>query len=412
MTYRTAHHGTAAPPACPPPRLAAVLRPELPGLAQTIEAEIRRSFPEYADVDSCEGSMGLRDAVLEILEAFVDRIADPGRGDDARVQKVCEELGRHEAHQGRSLDTLLAAYRAGTQLAWRRVMALARRHRFSAAVMLVLADATFAYMDMLSDRSRRGYQDAMARFEGELEERRRRLLRLILERPPVPRAAIAELAAEARWEVPEEVTMAALSGEAPEIRSALDEDLLVELGGPEPHLLIPGPFTAERRAMLERATAQHLVAVGLTVPLAEAADSLRWARQALSLTCAGVITDGRLVLCEDHLLTLWLLADTALIDELTMGLIEQAGLSQGHRLLETLGMWLESRGTAAEIADRLRVHPQTVRYRIRRIKEIMGDRLEDPDTRLALEVALRAMRLREGLYQVGETRPAVTFRAS
>lgn len=164
--------------------------------------------------------------------------------------------------------------------------------------------------------------------------------------------------------------------------------------------------------MLERATAQHLVAVGLTVPLAEAADSLRWARQALSLTCAGVITDGRLVLCEDHLLTLWLLADTALIDELTMGLIEQAGLSQGHRLLETLGMWLESRGTAAEIADRLRVHPQTVRYRIRRIKEIMGDRLEDPDTRLALEVALRAMRLREGLYQVGETRPAVTFRAS
>ncbi|TNY35228.1 PucR family transcriptional regulator [Thermomonospora catenispora] len=412
MTYRTAHHGTAAPPACPPPRLAAVLRPELPGLARTIEAEIRRSFPEYADVDSCEGSMGLRGAVQEILEAFVDRIANPGRADDERVQKICEELGRYEAHQGRSLDTLLAAYRAGTQLAWRRVMALARRHRFSAGVMLVLADAAFAYMDMLSDRSRRGYQDAMARFEGELEERRRRLLGLILERPPVPRAAIAELAAAARWKVPEEVTMAALSGEAPEIRSALDEDLLVELGGPEPHLLIPGPFTEERRAMLERATAQHLVAVGLTVPLAEAADSLRWARQALSLTRSGIIADGRLVSCEDHLMTLWLLADTALIDELTMGLIEQAGLSQGHRLLETLGMWLESRGTAAEIADRLHVHPQTVRYRIRRIKEIMGDRLEDPDTRLALEVALRAMRLREGLYQAGEQRPAVTFRAS
>ncbi|SEG94594.1 DNA-binding transcriptional regulator, PucR family [Thermomonospora echinospora] len=407
MTYRNAPSSPPAPPTVLPPRLAEVLRPELVSLAPVIEAEIRRAIPEYAHPTGRD----MPGAIGEILDAFVDQIADPSAPDD-RLRKVCDGLGQHEAQQGRSLDTLLAAYRVGIQAAWRRVMRVARRHRFSAPVMLLLADAVFAYMDRLSELSRKGYLDAMARSEGELEERRRRLLQLILERPAVPRAAIADLAEAARWPVPEEVTLVALWGDAREIRPALDEDLLVDLSADVPHLLIPGPLTAGRRAMLERATAQHLTAVGLTVPPTEAADSLRWARQALSLAEAGIIGGGRLILCEDHLLTLWLLTDIALVDELANRLIEQAGLSRGHRLIETLGMWLESRGTAAEIADRLHVHPQTVRYRIRRIKEILGDRLDDPDTRFALEVVLRAMRLRERHRTAGEPRSAVSFQAS
>ncbi|HEX2313058.1 MAG TPA: helix-turn-helix domain-containing protein [Thermomonospora sp.] len=408
MTYRNASSGLAAPPVDLPPRLAELLHPEVDSLARAIETEIRRTLPDYAHPGEGQDMPG---AIHDILVAFVEEIATPGAATD-RLAKVCDGLGQFEAYEGRSLDSLLAAYRIGTQVAWRRVMAVAKRHQLSAPVMLLLADAVFTFMDTLSALSRRGYLDAMARFEGELEERRRRLLQLILERPAVPRAAVTELAEAARWTVPEDVTLVALWGEAQEIRPALDGDLLVDLAGPQPHLLVPGPLTAARRAMLERATAQHLAAVGLTVPLDEAAHSLRWARQALALAEAGIIGDGRLTMCEDHLLSLWLLTDTALVDELAERLIDEAGLSAGHRLIETLGMWLESRGTAAEIADRLHVHPQTVRYRIRRIKDIMGDRLDDPDTRFALEVVLRAMRLRERSCRAGETRPAVSFRAS
>jgi DNA-binding PucR family transcriptional regulator len=39
------------------------------------------------------------------------------------------------------------------------------------------------------------------------------------------------------------------------------------------------------------------------------------------------------------------------------------------------------------------VHPQTIRYRIRRLEELFGDRLYEPDIRLELELALRARRL-------------------
>ncbi|WP_245974009.1 helix-turn-helix domain-containing protein [Thermomonospora umbrina] len=377
-------------------------------MARAIETEIRRSLPEYAHPGEGRDMPG---AIHDLLGAFVEEIAAPGSATE-RLEKLCDGLGQFEAYEGRSLDSLLAAYRIGTQVAWRRVMQVAKRHQLTAPVMLLLADAVFTYMDTLSALSRRGFLDAMARFEGEVEERRRRLLHLVLERPAVPRAAIAELAEAARWTVPEEVTLVALWGDVQEIRPALDGDLLVDLTGAQPHLLVPGPLTSARRAMLERASAQRPAAVGLTVPLEEAADSLRWARQALSLTEAGIIGDGRLTMCEDHLLSLWLLTDTALVDELAERLIDEAGLASGHRLIETLGTWLESRGTAAEIADRLHVHPQTVRYRIRRIKDIMGDRLDDPDTRFALEVVLRAMRLRERSCRAGETRPAMTFRAS
>jgi len=40
------------------------------------------------------------------------------------------------------------------------------------------------------------------------------------------------------------------------------------------------------------------------------------------------------------------------------------------------------------------VHPQTVRYRLRQIRELWGDEIDDPDSRFELELVLRTMRLR------------------
>jgi DNA-binding PucR family transcriptional regulator len=38
----------------------------------------------------------------------------------------------------------------------------------------------------------------------------------------------------------------------------------------------------------------------------------------------------------------------------------------------------------------MQVHPQTARYRIARLRELLGDQLEDPDARFELELALRS----------------------
>jgi purine catabolism regulator len=61
-------------------------------------------------------------------------------------------------------------------------------------------------------------------------------------------------------------------------------------------------------------------------------------------------------------------------------------------LVPTLRAYLET-GEQQEAAKRLRVHPNTLRYRLDRIREISGVDLEDPETRLNLAVALRVQSL-------------------
>jgi DNA-binding PucR family transcriptional regulator len=48
------------------------------------------------------------------------------------------------------------------------------------------------------------------------------------------------------------------------------------------------------------------------------------------------------------------------------------------------------------MAGALDIHPQTARYRIARLRELLGNELDDPNARLELELALRALRSAHG----------------
>jgi hypothetical protein len=374
------------------------MQPELPELVGEIISEIRERIPEYARPMDGPYGQALRAGVQQALTSFFDSIADPSTRHEQRDQ-LCRKLGQFEAMEGRSLDSLQAAFRIGVHVGWRKVMDVGLACGASSAVMSQLADAVLAYMDELATLSRQGYLEAQARSEQSQDEWRRRLLHLILERPQAPRRAIAELAELTGWAVPEEVTLVAVEpgpgGCAPKLP---DAGVLADLGGAHPCLLVPGPANAECWPPLEKALAGRRAAVGLTVPLADATHSLRWARRALSLSRAGIIREGDLTFCEYHMLTLWLLSDEPLLDHLArrqLSALDELTPLQRQRLTETLGTWLETRGTATEMADRLKVHPQTVRYRMRKLEQIYGGLLNDPCARFALELVLRATRLRE-----------------
>src|ERR1700674_5858353 len=72
-------------------------------------------------------------------------------------------------------------------------------------------------------------------------------------------------------------------------------------------------------------------------------------------------------------------------------LVEHDTARKGN-LVATLRAYLET-GEQQQAAQRLRVHPNTLRYRLDRIREISGLDLEDPETRLNLAVALRVQAL-------------------
>lgn len=60
-------------------------------------------------------------------------------------------------------------------------------------------------------------------------------------------------------------------------------------------------------------------------------------------------------------------------------------------LADTLRVYLDSFGDVAAAARGLHVHPNTVRYRVRRIEEVLATSLADPDVRLALALSLRTL---------------------
>jgi hypothetical protein len=84
--------------------------------------------------------------------------------------------------------------------------------------------------------------------------------------------------------------------------------------------------------------------------------------------------------------------DEALRDLRSAVLAPLDAVSPGVRekLTATLRSWLLHHGRREQIAAELFVHPQTVRYRMGQLRDLFGDRLEDPQTVLALTIALGA----------------------
>jgi purine catabolism regulator len=61
--------------------------------------------------------------------------------------------------------------------------------------------------------------------------------------------------------------------------------------------------------------------------------------------------------------------------------------------LQTLSAYFTHHGNLSQTAEALFIHRNTLQYRMDRIAEISGFDLDNPETRLAVQLALKAYRL-------------------
>src|ERR671915_21877 len=155
-----------------PPDAADVLRPVLPGLADEMIAAIAVEVPDYRR--AMEGTFGqfVRMGVEVALNRFMDMVADPA-ADVTRARDTYVNLGRGEFHAGRSLDALMAAYRVGARLAWRRFVEAGTAAKLPPEALYSLGEAMFAYIDEISAESADGYAEEQSAAAGESQRRRR-----------------------------------------------------------------------------------------------------------------------------------------------------------------------------------------------------------------------------------------------
>lgn len=369
-----------------------VFAPHLPRLADEIIAAIAAEVPAYARPLEGAFGRGVRRGVEQALVQFVEMVQSPGAGRGAG-RDVYVGLGRGEVRAGRSLDALLAAYRVGARVAWRRLADVGLEAGLPPRTLVRLAESIFAYIDELSAESAEGFAQEQTERAGELDRRRRTLIELLLRIPPPEAAAVDAAAEEARWRLPGRMLVVVWRSSSQARRPvhlpvgtlvASVEDL--ECG------LVPDPQGPGRGAELDRALAHTVAGVGPAVEAADAARSFRRAVAALGLAEDRGLEGA--VRAEDHRAALLLRADPELVAEMAerrlAPLAGQSELSR-RRLTSTLLAWLRHDGSVPAAAAELDVHAQTVRYRLNRLRELFGAQLDDPDARFELELALRAL---------------------
>ena len=179
-----------------PPATAEVLAPVLSDLADETIAAIAVEVPDYARAMEGEFGRAVRRGVEIAFQRFFRLVSDPS-ADVRSASEAYVNLGRGEYHAGRSLDALLAAYRVGARVAWRRFVEAGREGGLAPEVLYDLGEAIFAYIDENSAESADGYAQEQSAAAGEAQRRRRRLVRVLGEDPPASEEAIRTVAAAA-----------------------------------------------------------------------------------------------------------------------------------------------------------------------------------------------------------------------
>jgi hypothetical protein len=376
-----------------PPDTAGIIERELDEITDEILVTIAREVPEYAR--PLEGSFGrgVRTGVTEALRQFVALIRDPSTGRGAG-RDVYVTLGRGELREGRTLDALQSAYRVGARVAWRRVAAAARRAETDPEVLSLLAESIFAYIQELSADSVEGYAEARSRQEGERTRRRRELVALLLRDPPAEESDLRAAAAAADWRLPREVAALACSEELVDrVLSRLSVDVIAARVDGAGCAVIPDPAGPGRYAEIAHAVQTGRAALGPVTALGALSGSWLLARATLRAIEADAVKWPGVVRVDEAVTQLLLYENRGLIDRLAarrLAALDPLTAKARRRMEETALAYVQQQGNAAAMARTLGLHPQTARYRLARLRELLGGALDDPDARFELELTLRA----------------------
>ena len=124
-----------------------------------------------------------------------------------------------------------------------------------------------------------------------------------------------------------------------------------------------------------------------------------WAIASAALRAAqtGVIEAEGVIEADLHLPELLLFESGGLAERLAarrLAPLDELTPAGRARMEETALAFVQHGGNAAAMARALHLHPQTIRYRLGRLRELFGDELTDPDARFELELALRSQAVR------------------
>ncbi|MFC5994899.1 PucR family transcriptional regulator [Pseudonocardia hispaniensis] len=370
----------------------------LPAILTEVRDILADQYPDYARFLTEEF-----DEVVVGAKAFATRLVSLARCGPATVpqfvseveEAVFEEIGRLHHRHDQDVTGLLAAYRTGASVTWRHVAAAALQRSIPAETFAALASAVFAAVEQLSSASLRGYVREQSNRAFVRDRQREELADLLLSNAPggPDLSAVRATARKTDWAIPAEAAIVLVDPDNEVARSLLarlDDSCLLVRRPAQLLAIVPDASGPGRRAWLQTILSGAGAIVGMTVALRRLPASLQFAEISLRLRNAQLL-HGDPVFVEDHLDAIIVHHDPDLLDALRrryLAPLDALPEATGTRLAETLTSWLLHMGNRKAVANDLHVHPQTVRYRLSRLRELFGAGLDDPAVRAALLLAL------------------------
>ncbi|MFE1949812.1 PucR family transcriptional regulator [Streptomyces sp. NPDC059524] len=377
--------------------VAAALRSRLPELGERMALRIRSDVASYND-DSLITRQSLSRSCAANADLVLNHLWQGGTLDVSSARQT----GRARAEQGVPLADTLHAYRIGTELLWTELLAEARSHPEVTDDHLVSESARFwSLFGLLAEAVASAYREASTELTSRMQARRSAVVTSLFAGVTTDRT-LWEAARELG--LPEHGPYAVVVAEAvtstgeglADTEAALFRAKLPSVWEslPDQYLgLIALPAASSEKTCLRvlRRSGARVGFSPLFASLAEVPQALRFARLALSAqgASAGVVRYD-----DDPLAMVVAAAPTEATHLMRAVLGPVLGLpaAESSRLLRTLEHWFAAGGSAGDAAQSLFVHPNTVRYRLRRIEELTGRSLSAPRTAADVSVALLAVR--------------------
>lgn len=391
--------------------LARAMLRRLPEFADRLATLLSEEEEHYRRVNAAAP-----DELRKVCEANLRRaLSAVLEGQDLALD-AARKTGRAQARQGVPLPSVLRAFRIAGTFAYETLVEQAPHGTIAPDQLVRISGSVWKTIDLYSDVLAAAYREVAAESARENEQARLDLLDTVLDGrlrsdiDPDETARILGLPSAgtlvvvvcadraAGTQAGNAADSASRTGAAPPLRAGRWRS--VWRPGPDTEVgIVAVERTEDLRALREELGGGSL-AVGMSRPfagLAETPTAFGRARVALRSLPRG--RTGVAVFGESPVPTLVAGSPALARDVARAVLAGVLSLPAVERkvLLDTLSAWFHSGGAAKTAADGLFVHPNTVRYRMRRIQDLTRRDPADPIGAAELYVALETVRLDPGL---------------
>ncbi|HET9731499.1 MAG TPA: helix-turn-helix domain-containing protein [Acidimicrobiales bacterium] len=369
----------------------AEMESEIDRLADQVAGRLSGELVGYGDLPVSDLLPGVRTSLVSGLAALRERRAP----NSAEIRDLAE-VAEQRAHQGLPLEAVLAAYRLGAREAWSEMSARARARGIGPELLLDAAELVWAWTDTVTAKVAAAHRRAEILLARHDQQQRVGFLQALVTGSLSPAEAHEQASSYGMPPDARYVTLRARPAPGLALYQ-LEQQLVTHAGGSLLLGVIEGELVGILGSGVELQPAScaglGTFGMGPASRITDMSTSFNLASRVLEAAVALGLRGAYRI--DDLGVLLAVTADDDLSQFLHRQYLEPLEAERnGQQLLESLQALLEHGLSVDRAARALHVHPNTLRYRLRRVRELINADWRNTDDMVALWWALQRRRVR------------------